>query len=308
MKVFATGWSEGYDGPGRRWVVYAKGCNLRCRWCANPEGLSGDTQVLFYANRADRSEQACPYGAVSRSVSHAPPVLDRAKCTQCVKHECVSVWRHPAFTLAGEELSVDDIVAQATRSRALFGPGGGVTFGGGEATLQLPQLTGALDALRAAGVHTALETNATSPDLPQLFDRADLLICDLKCVSADRHRAWTGADNAVILDNLHQAARHKDALWVRIPLVPGLNTDPEEQGHLLAALTKLRDGRDSLRVELLPLHHNGEPKYHALGMVYPMDTQAEVTEAEVRQFSSRLVAASIEARCATQEWQYEYRG
>lgn len=30
-----------HDGPGIRSTVFFKGCNLRCRWCANPESQSG---------------------------------------------------------------------------------------------------------------------------------------------------------------------------------------------------------------------------------------------------------------------------
>jgi len=30
-----------HDGPGIRTTVFFKGCNLRCRWCANPESQSG---------------------------------------------------------------------------------------------------------------------------------------------------------------------------------------------------------------------------------------------------------------------------
>jgi len=29
MTIFAQGWSEGFDGPGRRRVYYLKGCNFR---------------------------------------------------------------------------------------------------------------------------------------------------------------------------------------------------------------------------------------------------------------------------------------
>ncbi|MBX4303509.1 4Fe-4S cluster-binding domain-containing protein, partial [Mycobacterium tuberculosis] len=29
-----------YDGDGIRTLVFFKGCNIRCPWCANPEGLN----------------------------------------------------------------------------------------------------------------------------------------------------------------------------------------------------------------------------------------------------------------------------
>lgn len=35
------------DGPGVRTTVFFKGCNLRCKWCHNPESQSSDEQILF---------------------------------------------------------------------------------------------------------------------------------------------------------------------------------------------------------------------------------------------------------------------
>lgn len=36
-----------YDGDGIRTLVFFKGCNIRCPWCANPEGLNSQFQVMF---------------------------------------------------------------------------------------------------------------------------------------------------------------------------------------------------------------------------------------------------------------------
>ncbi len=35
------------DGPGVRTTVFFKGCNLKCKWCHNPESQSFESQILF---------------------------------------------------------------------------------------------------------------------------------------------------------------------------------------------------------------------------------------------------------------------
>jgi len=77
-----------------------------------------------------------------------------------------------------------------------------------------------------------------------------------------RHEAETGVANEQILAN----ARLLDALgvrmWVRVPLIPGVNDDLENLG----AIGRLvRDLRSVEAMQVLPYHRAGEAKLERLG-------------------------------------------
>ncbi|MCY2925786.1 MAG: glycyl-radical enzyme activating protein [Planctomycetota bacterium] len=287
MRIFATGWSDDVDGPGRRLVVYLKGCNFRCRWCANPEGMSAAPEMLFYPARSAFAQASCPRGAVRDGR------LDRTRCAACPDRPCVRLARDPAFEFAGAELSTEALLARAEAARPLLAEQGGVTFAGGEPTAQADEVLAAAQALRGMRIHTAIETNAGTPGFAQFPGQVDLIIADVKCVSPDRHREYVGADNALVAGNLAAAAARQGDLLIRVTLVTGFNDGEDEQARLAELLGRLRQGRDRLRAQVLRLHHVGECKYAALGIEYPMKGAPHPAEQRARELESRLAAAGL---------------
>ena len=98
--------------------------------------------------------------------------------------------------------------------------------------------------------------------LDRLADKADILLYDLKIMDEARHREFTGVSNAPILDNLKRLAAAGREIWVRIPLVGGVNDDEDNVRRTIAFLLSLKTVR---RVGLLPYHAGGLDKARRIG-------------------------------------------
>jgi pyruvate formate lyase activating enzyme len=158
------------------------------------------------------------------------------------------------------------------RDRHFFAAsGGGVTFSGGEPTLGMEYLGAALQALKAAGLHTAIQTCGMfdyDDFARQLLPFVDLIMFDLKFIDAAEHRRYTGRDNAPILGNFRRLTREAGSrLLPRVPLVPGMTAT---SGNLLEIASFLAD-LGYRRCDLLPYNPAGAEKRRAIGMVLPRD-------------------------------------
>ena len=200
MRIFNKGFNFRQDGPGNRLVYHMQGCNMRCIWCSNPEGMEAD---------------------------------------------------------GGREYSIAEIAAECIRSRPMFFSGGGVTFTGGEATMQHGELLALLKRLRAEGVHTAIETNGTSRNLSEFLPYIDYLIMDFKHYDSDMLKKYTGVGNEQIRKNFELVCADGRQMHIRIPLINGINTDNPEgfadyfSGHCT----------DNVVFEFLPYHEYGRDKW-----------------------------------------------
>ncbi len=191
--------------------------------------------------------------------------------------------------LAGRDITTAQILEKAAAARDFIQ---GVTFGGGEPTLQHEELREELSTLRENGFHTAIESNASTPHYPELAALADLVYSDLKTLSPGKFQERI-ADRTDLPDtvrhNLRFAAEHARTLVIRIPVVTSLNEDPDSRRTLAGFLGELVSLRPAgLAVELLRQHHLAEPKYLALGCVSPAQAAIPPTRELLETFAAEL--------------------
>ena len=250
------------DGPGLRTTVFLKGCNLRCRWCHNPESQDERPVLLCYPTRCTHCGVCaahCPAHAVSADGATNP-----ALCVACGK--CALYCLNDARKLCGRPMSAEEALAAVLPDRPYYdATGGGVTVSGGECLLHIDFLEAFLRLCHENGLRTAVDTAGNVPfsAFERILPHADLFLYDVKCVTEETHVAGTGASNRLILDNLRRLLKTRaDSIIIRVPVVPGFNDNEEEIGKIAAFFRA--HGRPA-KIELLPYHRLGENKNAALG-------------------------------------------
>jgi pyruvate formate lyase activating enzyme len=260
LKIFQKGFNYSQDGPGNRLVYHLQGCNMRCGWCSNPEGLSINGTLII--NNKWLLDSFCPHGAIQSKA------LDRSICEGCRTRECITLNKNKGIRLSCEEYEIDEIVEETVRSAPLFYDGGGVTLTGGEATLQFNEITELLEKLKDKGINTAIETNSTHPKLETLFPLIDTLIMDMKHYDDELHKAVTGVGNSIIKKNFAKAFTYHKNVLIRIPVIKGVN-DSEKDIKGFVNFFK-QHNTENASFEFLAYHEYGKAKWLQCGMTYKM--------------------------------------
>jgi len=281
-----------HDGPGIRTTAFLKGCPLSCTWCHNPESQRSEPELLFRGSRCigcGTCVATCPEDAIR--VERGKAITDRERCAAC--GACVPACLVDAREVVGWPWTAEELVGELRRDALFFEEsGGGVTLSGGEPLLQPTFCAAVLERCRARGIHTAVDTcgHAGEDALERVVAHADLFLYDVKLMDGERHRQATGETNAQVLANLEWLDRRGKRIWIRVPLIPGINDDEE---NLLALAAFVRGLRRVERVQVLPFHRGGEGKQAGLGRkpVMPAidpEQTTEATDRALRTLSERM--------------------
>lgn len=192
--------------------------------------------------------------------------------------------------IGGMTAAVEDIVRRAERGRPYYGTEGGVTFSGGEPLLQGEFLCEALQALRDAGIHTAVDTSGTYFDewTERCIEQTDLVLLDIKHTDEDAFRELTGRNQSDLFQLIDVINRTETPVWIRQVIVPGMN-DSEESVHALKRFT--RQIQTVKKIELLGYHDLGKSKYEKMGVPYRLDGVPPMDKDRLRKLQELLDAA-----------------
>ena len=231
-----------HDGDGLRTTVFFKGCPLKCLWCHNPEGIRPEPQVAKFDHlcigcgscrgmRTAQAAEACPTGAT---------------------------------VLYGKEQTVEELLPVLLQDKDFYdNSGGGVTLSGGECLMQ-PDFAAALaEALTQQGIRVNIDTCGfvSRATLDKVIPYTHTFLYDLKAIDPQVHRACTGQENLIILENLQYLCDRGCRIEIRYPLVMGYN---DEECAKIGAFLQGKPG--ITKVKVLRYHNFSASRYEALGM------------------------------------------
>lgn len=261
------------DGPGIRTTVFFKGCNMHCAWCHNPETISGNRELHYYANKCIgcyKCVYACPCKAHKR-INNEHRFFPNL-CVKCGK--CASVCYAGAMAVSGEKKTVEDVMNEILQDKPYYVTSkGGVTLSGGEVLCQKEFAEELTDACHEQGISVGIETNLSFPwdTIAPLIDKLDLIMCDLKLDDTDAHKKWTGIGNEQIKENIGRLAQTGKPFIVRTPLIPGATDSDENIAGIAAFLKSIDTNGTMMYYELLNFNPLGGTKYKSLRRKNPFE-------------------------------------
>lgn len=190
------------------------------------------------------------------------------------------------MTQSGKEYDTKEIINEIISAQPMFFDGGGVTFTGGECTLQADAVCEIIDAL--PDISFCIESNASTKAFLSVAEKCGTVIVDYKSPDTEKLKKITGADKETIENNIRSILNTKN-LHIRIPLIHSFNDDDESIDGFIEFFNSLSGDFD---IEILAYHEYGKEKWIKLGKEYTV-TDGFVSQETIKKFIDTLKANSI---------------
>lgn len=196
------------------------------------------------------------------------------RCQYCHNPDSIPTGRGEAWTAGA---LVDEIMRYQGYIRK-----GGVTFSGGEPLLQAEFVRACIILLQEKAVHTAIDTAGLllTGGVRAAVDAADLLLLDIKAIDEKMALRLTGRSNQDALMLLEYCEEAHKPVWIRHVLLRGYTLDSTQLENLAGYLEHYQCIK---RVELLPFHKLGEPKWSLVDRPYLLSDVEATTREEAEQ-------------------------
>jgi pyruvate formate lyase activating enzyme len=176
-----------HDGPGIRTAIFLKGCNLRCRWCHNPESFELAPQILRFKSSG--------------------------------------LWRIAGQEMTASE--VVDVILRDAAYYAKTGGGVTFTGGEPTYQYDFLHELLILCKTEKINICVETNACLPRERLFPLLEYIDLLLVDFKHYDSSKHKLLTGEGNESIIENIKYLNTLNFPFVLRLPLVPGLNDSEE---------------------------------------------------------------------------------
>ncbi len=294
------------DGPGMRTTVFLKGCPLRCGWCANPESLKPDPEIMTRDSLCigcGKCIDVCPNQAISiiEAPSQEPvcrlqedgsqPTAYQVPSTEgfagnpeaitsekrCLRNidrtlcdnclKCAEVCPSKAIVASGELKTVDEVLTTVLRDNIFYNRSkGGMTVSGGEPMMQWQFTLDLLKGARGKGIHTALDT--TGFGKWEILERL-LEHCNLALYDVKHLDSSKHKEATGVGNELILQNLRKTLQKVTVWVRRVVVPGYNDSNGETEALSRFVATMSPLptKISLLPYHKFGETKYASLGKI-----------------------------------------
>ena len=129
-------------------------------------------------------------------------------------------------------------------------------------------MTELLKKLQRKGFNVAVDTCGYAPqeNFEKVLPYVDTFLYDIKLMDDEKHKKYMGQSNKLILSNLKYISDHGARIYIRIPVIGGVNDNEQEMEAILSYLKK--ENIAVAQVNLLPYHDIASSKYDRLDENY----------------------------------------